>query len=110
MANFINEIPVEPETKTKACQTIEPYVDNEKRADTLEKINTLLEQQIQSQTNEIEDLNDQVTYWKNYRFTKNKINQTVATKRASEYVQTESISKYLPILVNKQPNLFISPA
>ena len=60
----------------------------EVRAKTLEEINTLLEEQIQSQAEEIEVQRKDLEYWKNhrYRYTKNKINQTIATKRASEYV------------------------
>ena len=70
------------------------YKSNEARANTLEQINELLEEQIQGQQEEIEEQKKEVEYWKNYRFTKNKINQTIATKRASEYVQTDDISKY----------------
>ena len=73
-------------TQNQSCQTIEMYKSNEARANTLEKINELLEEQIQSQNEEVDEYKKEVEYWKNYRFTKNKINQTIATKRASEYV------------------------
>ena len=68
---------------------------SEVRANTLGQINQLLEEQIQSQAEEIEVQRKDLEYWKNhrYRYTKNKINQTIATKRASEYVQTDDISK-----------------